>query len=199
MSSGQAEPDYPAILSSAAHDLRSPLSTIYGFARTIERIAPPPGPGAGFLAHILDAAQDMDRLLGHLSLLARIGDGRFAPVPAPVAAAELATRAAEGGAGERGADADGATVQAAADESVEALVLLATCARRLDPVHGTLTICANGPAVVLAGVADEVVPFLGAGPGARDLALSTSLVTLRALGATIDVADGAAHVTFPTG
>ena len=102
MSSGQAEPDYPAILSSAAHDLRSPLSTIYGFARTIERIAPPPGPGAGFLAHILDAAQDMDRLLGHLSLLARIGDGRFAPVPAPVAAAELATRAAEGGAGERG-------------------------------------------------------------------------------------------------
>ena len=89
-------------------------------------------------------------------------------------------------------------MQAAADESVEALVLLATCARRLDPVHGTLTVCANGPAVVLAGVADEVVPFLGAGPGARDLALSTSLVTLRALGATIDVADGAAHVTFPT-
>ncbi len=42
------------------------------------------------------------------------------------------------------------------------------------------------------------MPFLGAGPGARDLALSTSLVTLRALGATIDVADGAAHVTFPT-
>jgi hypothetical protein len=199
VSSGQGEPDYPAILSSAAHDLRSPLSTIYGFARTIERIAPPPGPGAGFLAHILDAAQDMDRLLGHLSLLARIGDGRFAPVPAPVEAADLATRAAEGGAGERGADADGATVQAAADEAVEAIVLLATCARRLDPAHGTLSVCANGPAVVLTGVADEVVPFLGAGPGARDLALSTSLVTLRALGATIEVVDGAAHVTFPAG
>ena len=34
------EPDYPAILSTASHDLRSPLATIYGFARTIERIAP---------------------------------------------------------------------------------------------------------------------------------------------------------------
>ena len=135
---------------------------------------------------------------GHLSLLARIGDGRFAPVPVPIDAADLASRAAEGGAGERGADADAATVQAAADEAVEAIVLLATCTRRLDPAHATLTVCANGPAVVLTGVADEVVPFLGAGPGARDLALSTSLVTLRALGATIDVADGAAHVTFPT-
>ena len=56
---------------------------------------------------------------------------------------------------------------------------------------------ADGPAVVLAGVADEVVPFLGSGPGARDLALSTSLATLRVLGATIAVEDGAARVSFP--
>ena len=77
------------------------------------------------------------------------------------------------------------------------MVLLATCTRRLDPAHGTLTVSADGPAVVLTGIADEVVPFLGDGPGARDLALSTSLVTLRALGATIAVADGAARLTFP--
>ncbi len=197
--SGLPAPDYPAILSAAAHDLRSPLSTVYGFARTIERLGGLEEPQAGFLAHILDAARDLDRMLDHVSILGRIGDGRFAPLAEPVATSALADAVAATGAASRGPDRDPpATVLAADDDAVDAIALLASSAVRLDPERGGLTIAADGPAVALAPVSEHVTPFLTGGPGARDLALTTSLQLLRALGATL-VLDGErrALVAFP--
>jgi signal transduction histidine kinase len=196
---GLPPPDYPAILSAAAHDLRSPLSTVYGFARTIERLGGLEEPQAGFLAHILDAARDLDRLLDHVSILGRIGDGRFAPLAEPIATGALADAVAATGAAARGADGEApATVLVADEDAIDAIALLASAAVRLDPARGALTVAADGPAVAIEPVAAEVAPFLAGGPGARDLALTTALQVLRALGATLVLDDERrALVAFP--
>jgi signal transduction histidine kinase len=191
------EPDYPAILSAASHDLRSPLATIYGFARTIERIAPLEGPAAGFLQHILEGARDLDRGLGHLSLLGRIGDGRFDPTAGPVDTSALAHGVVTAGAAEAGGPAEAGTVLAAHAEAVEALALLAEAVARLDPERATMTVRAVADGVELAPVGETVAPLLGAAADARDLALATALQALRALGASLHVDGGAARVTFP--
>jgi len=191
------EPDYPAILSAASHDLRSPLATIYGFARTIERIAPLEGPAAGFLQHILDAARDLDRGLGHLSLLGRIGDGRFDPTAGPVSTAALVDGVVAAAVAAAGEPAEDGTVLAAQAEAVEALALLAETTARLDPERPAMTVRALADGVELAPVGETIAPLLGAAAGARDLALATALQALRALGASLHVVDGAARVTFP--
>src|SRR6266498_1472976 len=82
--------DFPRLVSLACHDLRTPLATIFGFARTLTRSEELDERSARFLAMIGEAAEQMTRLLDELGAAARIEAGRWEPVLREVDTLELA-------------------------------------------------------------------------------------------------------------
>jgi hypothetical protein len=88
------EPDvFPAIISRACHDLRTPLASAFGFARTLERLGAVEGDNARYLSLVVEATQELGRLIDCLALLARAEDGRIVLERSPVASGELAAEA----------------------------------------------------------------------------------------------------------
>src|ERR1044072_3375633 len=71
---------FPRIVSLACHDLRTPLATVYGFARTLTRGGELDERSARFVSMIEDASEQMPALLDELGSAARIAGGRWEPV-----------------------------------------------------------------------------------------------------------------------
>jgi two-component system sensor histidine kinase BaeS len=92
-------------LLSVSHDLRTPLTAIRGYAESLADGVVPPEDGPRVGGVVLDEAQRLDRLVGDLLDLARLGahDFRVEPAPADVtalvrsAAGVWATRCAAAG------------------------------------------------------------------------------------------------------
>src|SRR5690348_17248201 len=70
---------FPRLVSLACHDLRTPLATIYGFARTLGRTAELDERSARFLQMIEQASEQMTDLLDQLGVAARIEGKRWEP------------------------------------------------------------------------------------------------------------------------
>src|SRR5437868_3143367 len=70
---------FSRLVSLACHDLRTPLATIYGFARTLNRMESQDERTARFLGMIEAAAEQMTELLDSLGAAARIEGGRWEP------------------------------------------------------------------------------------------------------------------------
>jgi hypothetical protein len=189
-------PDLPALLSTLAHDLRTPLATVYGFARTLERQVPMDARGERFVTLILEAASDMERQLDQIATIGRVLSGRLVPEARATSAAELvaATLAA------LPARPDARTVRAAAAEGYGEAVLLtdpqlagravglvADAALRLDVGTEAATVAPTADGLRLAPFSPEVRAIVL--EGGRDLALATAHVLLGALGGALD-ADG---------
>jgi len=81
---------FPRLVSLACHDLRTPLATIYGFARTLTRAGELDERSARFIGMIEEASKQMADLLDELGTAARIESGRWEPVSRPVDTLELA-------------------------------------------------------------------------------------------------------------
>src|SRR3954462_10769856 len=75
-----AEDTFPRLVSLACHDLRTPLATVYGFARTLNRMDGLDERTGRFLAMIEEASEQMTGLLDELGVAARIAAGRWEPV-----------------------------------------------------------------------------------------------------------------------
>jgi signal transduction histidine kinase len=88
-------PDLARVVSLACHDLRSPLATITGFAKTLLRTESLDERGTRYLEMIDAAADQIARLLDELGLLARIEDGRYEPALVEADTLELARSADE--------------------------------------------------------------------------------------------------------
>src|SRR3954462_12182516 len=88
------DPTFPKLVSLACHDLRTPLATVNGFARTLER-GDLPQPEARYMEMIAAAAGQMGDLLELLGLAARIESGRYEPTRIEVDSLELAQAAAQ--------------------------------------------------------------------------------------------------------
>ena len=86
---------FARLVSLACHDLRTPLATVNGFARTLER-GDLPQPEARYVEMITAAAGQMGDLLELLGLAARIESGRYEPTRIEVDSLELA-RGGRGG------------------------------------------------------------------------------------------------------
>jgi signal transduction histidine kinase len=80
---------FPRLVSLACHDLRTPLATVYGFARTLTRAGELDERSSRFLGMIEEASQQMAELLDELGTAARIESGRWEPVSRPVDTLEL--------------------------------------------------------------------------------------------------------------
>jgi signal transduction histidine kinase len=85
--------DFARLVSLACHDLRTPLATVHGFAKTLAKggLEPP----NDRYAEMIDAASaQLAELLDELSLAARIADGRYEPTLREADTLELAQSAA---------------------------------------------------------------------------------------------------------
>src|ERR1700679_4176224 len=65
-SAPMADERFPRLVSLACHDLRTPLATIYGFARTLNRMGGADERSERFLTMIEEAAEQMTGLLDEL-------------------------------------------------------------------------------------------------------------------------------------
>src|SRR5713226_6251545 len=129
---------FARLVSLACHDLRTPLATVHGFARTIERTQKLENPLPRYIEMISAAAAQMTELLETLSAVARIEGGRYDPIVADADTLELARVAADRVEG-ASAEGAGASVTVDAEAAERALAAFASCAVR----HGA------APAVTL--------------------------------------------------
>src|SRR5436190_6897116 len=92
---GDSNASFPRLVSLAAHDLRTPLATIHGFAQTLVRMGDLGEPKQRYLEMIDTAALQLAELLDELGVAARIEGGRYEPNVQPTDTFELATSAAQ--------------------------------------------------------------------------------------------------------
>src|SRR5438034_9829447 len=91
---GDSNASFPRLVSLAAHDLRTPLATIHGFAQTLVRMGDLGEPKQRYMEMIDMASRQLAELLDELGTAARIEDGRYEPSLQPVQSMELAHAAA---------------------------------------------------------------------------------------------------------
>ena len=86
---------FPRLVLLACHDLRTPLATVYGFARTLSEDGELDERTQEFVGMIESAAEQMKELLDRLGLIACISGGRWEPVMREADTLELARSADE--------------------------------------------------------------------------------------------------------
>src|SRR5213592_5142205 len=90
----ETDTSFPRLVSLAAHDLRTPLATIHGFAQTLVRMGDLGEPKQRYLEMIDSAALQLAELLDELGVAARIEGGRYEPALQSADTLELARGAA---------------------------------------------------------------------------------------------------------
>jgi signal transduction histidine kinase len=150
-------------VSLACHDLRTPLATVYGFARTLTRAGELDERSARFVEMIEAAAEQMTDMLDQLGVLARIEGGRYDPVLVETDTLELATSEDE----RVDATGEGASVETDEPAVKRALEALAVAAVRHGAVE-RVTWTVRGRELELAPIADGAGPVV-LGDEARDL------------------------------
>ena len=187
------EDTFARLVSLAVHDLRTPLATVSGFARTLQR-TPLGDPTDKYVGMMVAASDQLAGLLEELGLIARIEGGRWEPNVQEVDSLEVTTSAAASVDGAR-VEGSGAPVRVDRDAAETALRLLARCAAR----HGglkELDVTVAGPEVAIAPITEGAAPIL-LGQEARDLGALIALRVVPALGGTVELAEGRLVVRLP--
>jgi signal transduction histidine kinase len=192
-----ASPSFAHLVSLACHDLRTPLATASGFARTLQRLDDIGHPASRYIEMIGAASDQLAELLDLLSAAARIEAGRFEPQLRATTTRELADSAAQRLEEERVAvEGEGADVTADPQWAPVSLGALAEAARR----HGGL----ERISMTLDGVAVEISPVVdGAGAIAlgedlRDFGAAVAMRVLRSGGVGVELDGQTLRVTFPS-
>jgi signal transduction histidine kinase len=190
------DPRFAQLVALACHDLRNPLATVYGFARTLVRTELDER-SARYVEMIDAASQELGELLDELALVARIEAGRFQTEPAEIDSLELA-RAAEAELSEERlvVTGEGATVLVPRQETSRALARLAKAAAR----HGGLdsvTLEVRGAELELAPVSRSAAPVL-LGEELRELSAAAAVALIEALGGSLRVEDERLLIQLPS-
>ena len=177
-----ADDRFPRLVSLACHDLRTPLATVYGFARTLTRLEDPDERTSRFLGMIEEAAEQMADLLDALAAAARIEAGGWEPVLREVDTLVLARAGGEGVA----AEGVGVEVRTEADAIERALRALAAAALRYGPVtHVVWNV--DGAELRLAPVSAQAAPVV-TGESQRDLGSLVARMVIEELGGSLELA-----------
>jgi signal transduction histidine kinase len=172
---------FPRVVSLACHDLRTPLATIYGFARTLTRANELDERSQRFLSMIEEAAEQMTALLDELGTAARIESGRWEPGVREVSTLELASSD----------DArietlgHGTVIETEADSVARSLRALAVAAVRHGPVE-SVTWQVEGRTLELAPVTDAAAAVV-TGAEVRDLGSLVGRYVLEELGGSLEL------------
>jgi signal transduction histidine kinase len=180
------ETTFPKLVSLACHDLRTPLATVYGFARTITGAQGLDPKLAGYSEMIETAARQLAELLDELSLAARIEAGRYDPKLLPVSTAGLAASAAATLGSERVVvSGEGANVETDPEAMRRSVSALVQCALR----HGGLeevALVADGPELRVTPITSASAPVV-LGEDLRDLGAAVAVMHVRRLGGSVAV------------
>jgi signal transduction histidine kinase len=179
-----ADTSFPRLVSLAAHDLRTPLATIHGFAQTLVRMGDLGQPKQRYLEMIDLAARQLAELLDELGLAARIEGGRYEPNLQPADTRELAAGAAEElGADRVLVDGDGANVEVDRESMQRGVSALVQAALR----HGGLEhvdVRVDGPAIAISPVTPASGPVV-LGEDLRDLGAAVAVLLVNAHGGSV--------------
>jgi signal transduction histidine kinase len=180
--------DFPRLVSLACHDLRTPLATVQGFAKTLLRQDDLGDPATRYLGIIDQASDELVGLLDQVSLAARIEGGRYEPVLREVDSLELA-RAAHAG-----ATGTGGPVQVDIEAVERALAALARAASRHGGVEVGVTVA--GRELSFAPVTAEAAQIV-LGEDLKDLGAAVAVRLVRALGGAVALDGERLVVTLP--
>jgi signal transduction histidine kinase len=186
---------FAQLVSLACHDLRTPLATVFGFARTLGRTELTP-PTDRYVEMIEAASTQLGELIDELSLVARIQSGRFEPRLTEVDSLELARAAAASlDQGRVDVSGTGATVRVPDEEMRRAVAQLARAASR----HGgfdSVALDVDGATLIIAPVSRSSAPVL-LGEELRDLGAAAAAELVRALGGSVAVEEERLVVRLP--
>ena len=184
---------FARLVSLACHDLRTPLATAHGFARTLIRVGGLDPPRDRYVEIISQASTQLAELVDLLSFAVRIEAGRYEPEPRDVESVELAHAAAERIDPERVlVEGDGAGVAVDPEAAEIALAGLANCALR----HGGLERVDLTVAGVEVAVKPSVAPII-LGEDLRDLGAAVGVRIIEALGGSVDLEGERLRVRLP--
>lgn len=187
---------FARLVSLACHDLRTPLATVHGFARTLTRMEGIGAPADRYLGMIEAASLQLGELLDDLGTAARIESGRYEPALRPVDTLELARRVAvELGDGRVDVSGSGGEVYVDPSALARALHNFARCALR----HGaleTVELRVEDAELELRPVGAAVAPIL-LGENLRDLGAAVAVRVVAALGGSATVEEEALRVRLP--
>lgn len=172
---------FPRVVSLACHDLRTPLATIYGFARTLTRGGEFDERTLRFLGMIEEAASQMTGLLDELGVAARIEGARWEPAMREVDTLELASSEDE----RVDARGTGTTIETEADAVRRSLESLAVAAARHGPVE-RVTWTVTGRELELAPVTEVAAPVV-TGEELRDLGSLVARMVIEELGGSLEL------------
>ena len=192
--SASEDTSFPRLVSLACHDLRTPLATVSGFAKTLTRVEGVDDKIARYLGLMETAAEQLGELLEELNVAARIVGGRYDPAPREVDTLELARAVAERADGVEVAGS-GASVEVDVEAVERSLVGLASCLRRHGPVE-SVRIEVVGEELRLGPVTEASAPVV-LGEELRDLGAAVGRMVVEALGGSVAVADGTLVVRLP--
>jgi signal transduction histidine kinase len=170
-----ADRSFPRLVSLACHDLRTPLATVFGFARTLQRSDALDERSARFIGMIEEASEQMTELLGTLGIAARIEAGRWDPAIRSADTLELV----EAG------DGTGETIETDVDALTSSLRALASAARRHGPVE-QVTWTVAGRELRLAPITLAAGPVL-LGDEEKDLGALVARMVLEELGGSLEL------------
>ena len=172
---------FPRLVSLACHDLRTPLATVNGFAKTLTRAGTLGERESHFVDLIEAAAGQMTSLLDVLGLAARIESGRYEPVLSEGDTLELATSEDDRVA----AEGNGETIATDAAVVRRSLEALARCAM----LHGgvpRVTWQVAGRELTLSPLNGDVGEIL-LGESPRDLGALVARLAIESLGGSLAV------------
>ncbi|MGN6798923.1 MAG: histidine kinase dimerization/phospho-acceptor domain-containing protein [Gaiellaceae bacterium] len=170
---------FPRLVSLACHDLRTPLATVYGFARTLARMEGHDERTARYLGMIAEASQQMTELLDELGAAARIKAERWEPALRDADTVELARSDDE----RVRADGEGTTIETDADAVRAALGALAAAALRHGPVE-QVSWSVAGRELALSPVTPAAAPIVS-GEEVRDLGSLVARLVIEGLGGSL--------------
>jgi signal transduction histidine kinase len=183
------------LVSVACHDIATPLATVYGFARTLER-AELEAPAGRYVEMIGAASEQIGELLDRLRLVARVEAGRYEPELETVDSLALAEEAAaqldEGRVSVAG---NGSEVRVDVEPTRWALGQLARAAARHGG-HETVAYAVRGAELELSPLSRTAEPVV-LGEKLLEFAAPAAGLVIEAGGGTLEARDGSLLVRLP--
>jgi signal transduction histidine kinase len=187
---------FPRLVALAAHDLRTPLATVSGFAKTLIRTEELGDPASRYVEMIDAASAQMAELLDELGLAARIEAGRYEPSLREADTLQLAQSAAATLGDDRVRTAgEGGPVRVDLEATERAVCALARCALRHGGVE-LVDVTAAGPELTIAPITPASAPVV-LGQDLRDLGAAVAVLLVRALGGSVELEGEVLRVRLP--
>lgn len=182
----QKDTSFAKLVSLGCHDVRTPLATVHGFAKTLERVSELAPPADRYVEMIEKASTEMAELLDELSLAARIENGSYDPSLRETDTLALAQAARERLGDDRvqvsGEGGPISTDVEAVDRGVSALIQASLRHGGLDEVRVVVRDAVIEVSPVTAGAAPVVL-----GHELRDLGAAVAVRVIEKLGGAVTI------------